>query len=142
MPYDLAGSRSGTIYGVVYQGGNYTLGAVFELKLRRDGSWRYKIIHSFQGSEGYNPVGLILDQQTGTLYGTTQNGGSSNFGTVFKLVRNGAVWDETVLHSFFGGGDGANPKIRPTLDTKTGTLYGVTASGGIYGNGAVYMLSP
>jgi uncharacterized repeat protein (TIGR03803 family) len=55
------------------------------------------VLHSFTGSDaGYPFAGLIADR-AGNLYGTTQNGGASGWGTVFKLSPSGT---ETVLYSF------------------------------------------
>ena len=56
-------------------------------------------------------AGLLFDSQ-GALYGTTSGGGSSNYGTVFKLTpppSGNGMWAETVLYSFNGHTDGANP---------------------------------
>jgi uncharacterized repeat protein (TIGR03803 family) len=48
----------------------------------------------------------VMADSTGNLYGTTANGGTGNSGVVYKVNPNG---QETVLHSFTGGADGANP---------------------------------
>ncbi len=81
----------------------------------------------------------------GTLYGTTDEGGTSGSGTVFSLdPKTGA---ETVLYSFIGGnsGDGAHPEA--SLIDVNGTLYGTTAKGGTYvedaqGYGTVFAIDP
>jgi hypothetical protein len=137
----LAATKHGTVYGVAYSGGDNDVGVFFKLSQDR-GIWRYKNLHSFSRTEPYSPVGLLLDRKTGTFYGAAENGGSAAFGAVFKLVPSGKSWAVVTLHNFFGAGDGANPKVRPTLDPKTGILYGVTANGGNNNLGAVYMISP
>jgi uncharacterized repeat protein (TIGR03803 family) len=142
IPSDLAGTNRGIIYGVANTGGENGVGVMFELRPQAGGGWRYKIVHSFTLSEPYNPVGLLLDRQTGTLYGTAQNGGSAGFGAVFKFVPNGKEWTLVTLHDFYGGGDGANPAVRPTLDAKSGVLYGLTAYGGVNNAGAAYTITP
>ena len=63
----------------------------------------------------------------GNLYGTTYYGGAYGYGTVFELNPRSGV--ETVLHSFAGGRDGANP-IAGLLLNQDGTVYGVTKNGG------------
>lgn len=73
----------------------------------------------------------------GTLYGTTDNGGTYGFGTVFSISTSGT---EQVLHSFGSGPDGAYPRAR--LIDVNGTLYGTTTGGGTHGNGTVYALTP
>jgi uncharacterized repeat protein (TIGR03803 family) len=81
------------------------------------------------------------------LYGTTSEGGSSQFGTVYQLVppavANGA-WTENILYSFQGDQvtpeDGANPEANVTFDS-AGNIYGTTTSGANF-NGTVFKLSP
>jgi uncharacterized repeat protein (TIGR03803 family) len=82
-------------------------------------------LHSFTGSDGSNPNGLI-EAQDGYLYGTTSTGGSSNFGTVFRLSKDGKTM--TVLKSFAGGTDGSSP--TGLVQGADGNLYGTTAFGG------------
>ncbi|MGA3213348.1 MAG: Ig-like domain-containing protein, partial [Terriglobales bacterium] len=111
------------------------------------------VIHSFSGSDGIGPQGLIADSH-GNLYGTAPTGGNSGAGVVFELSPPGTgsgPWMETVLHSFTGGSDGGTPVVGLTLDSR-GNLYGA-ANGGTptsgsngcvpgQGCGVVYELSP
>jgi uncharacterized repeat protein (TIGR03803 family) len=80
----------------------------------------------------------------GNLYGTTEFGGSNNTGTVFKLAPSGSGYTESVLYSFAGGSDGANPVTGLAMDN-TGNLYGTTAYGGssgsFYSHGTVFELA-
>jgi uncharacterized repeat protein (TIGR03803 family) len=73
----------------------------------------------------------------GNLYGTTNEGGTSNVGTVFKVTQTG---QETVLYSFAGGADGANP-IAGVIRDKKGNFYGTTVGGGSSGVGTVFELT-
>ena len=57
-------------------------------------------------ANGYNPNAGSTSDSAGNFYGTTLYGGTGNAGVVFKLDATG---QETVLHSFTGGLDGANP---------------------------------
>ena len=85
----------------------------------------YSVVYTFTGPDGASPVaGLVLDTN-GNLYGTTGNGGASNYGTVFKLDKTGK---ETVLYSFTGTPDGARP-LGLVRDAQ-GNLYGTTGGGG------------
>jgi uncharacterized repeat protein (TIGR03803 family) len=59
-------------------------GSVFQLAQDSGGTWRGKTLHSFDGTDGSEPDSLIFNN--GILYGTTFMGGSSNYGTVFKIV--------------------------------------------------------
>ena len=96
-------------------------------------------------SDGADPhANLILSGDT--LYGTTENGGISGYGTVFAVSTNGTGF--TTLHSFAAGGynasglftnsDGANPSAG--LVVSGNNLYGTATAGGGSGNGAVFML--
>lgn len=88
------------------------------------------LLNSFNGSIGSSPyMGLIRDT-AGNLYGTTSNGGSLGYGTVFELVNNSGIYTEQVLHSFTNSlGDGASPLAGLIMDT-AGNLYGTTEAAG------------
>jgi uncharacterized repeat protein (TIGR03803 family) len=104
------------------------------------------VLYSFTGGrDGAGLLaGLIADNQ-GTLYGTTQYGGTASLGTVFKLTppANGqSAWTETVLYSFTGGSDGGLPYAGLIADNQ-GALYGTT-HGAVLNNslGTVFKLTP
>jgi len=143
--YPFAGlvrDKAGTLYGTTYSGGTYDYGVVFEV----DKNGKETVLYSFTGgSDGRNPVGGLLRDKAGILYGTTGNGGAYGYGNVFELDKNGK---ETVLHSFAGGSsDGEYPYYTNLLMDKNGNLYGVTQNGGGATNcgnggcGVVYKLS-
>ena len=95
------------------------------------------VLYSFKGGiDGAGPrAGLIFDAN-GALYGTTCEGGTAGYGTVFKLTPPTAgktQWTETVLHRFPGGSDGARPSAGLICDSN-GALYGTTEEGGISGH--------
>ena len=75
----------------------------------------------------------------GNLYGTTQIGGTSGNGTVFKVEAHSG--HETVLYSFSGGSDGALPYAGLVMDGP-GNLYGTTQNGGTSGDGTVFQVDP
>jgi uncharacterized repeat protein (TIGR03803 family) len=101
------------------------------------------ILHSFAGapSDGNAPLGPLLMDANGNLYGTTYAGGSyvTGYGVVFELSSDGT---ETILHSFGTvTNDGLNPSGNLVMDS-SGNLYGTTRGGGSDGAGAVYKLAP
>ena len=118
---------AGNLYGTTSAGGNSNCaggcGVVFKLSPGK----RETVLHQFSGapSDGAGPDGRLVMDDSGNLYGTTSAGGASNLGTVFKLDVSGT---ETLLHSFSGGSDGANPYAG--LIMVAGDLYGTTESGG------------
>jgi len=122
---------SGNLYGTTFSGGAFKHGTVFKL----DTNGTETVLHSFTGlTDGINPLGGVLMDAAGNLYGTTLYGGAANSGTVFKLDTAGK---ETVLHSFRGS-DGASPSAGLVQDA-TGNLYGTTYAGGA-GAGTVFKL--
>ena len=84
-------------------------------------------LYSFTGPpDAFLPnAGLVRDAD-GNFYGTTFYGGALNMGAVYKITPKGI---ETVLHSFAGGVDGANPAAALFVG-QGGMLYGTTEYGG------------
>lgn len=115
-------------------------GTVWELTPSGNG-YTENILYSFSGPDGGNPVGgLVLDTK-GNLFGTTLQGGSNNLGVIFELTNvPGVGWTEQVLYNFQGTGDGANPAVGLTLDS-AGNLYGTTTGLSSTG-GTIFELSP
>ena len=99
----------------------------------------FKVIHSFTGgSDGGNPLDGFIADSAGNLYGTTNAGGASGYGVVFKVTKSGV---QSVLYSFVGGTDGEFPEGGLIRD-KVGNLYGTTtAGGGVENSGIVFMVS-
>jgi len=98
----------------------------------------FSLVHTFTGeSDGGSPLsGLIIDS-AGNLYGTASYGGGGGYGVVLKLNVNG---EETVLHNFAGGTDGAAPEGRLVRDA-AGNLYGTTFAGGTTGDGTIFEIN-
>ena len=156
LVFDAAGNLYGTTFGggihaTCYQGGR--CGTVFELSPRQGGGWTETVLHSFDGTDGYQPNSALLIDGTGNLFGMTQNGGihpcfGAGCGTVFELSpRQGGGWIETVLHSFNNSPDGYIPEADLVFDG-AGNLYGTTLEGGIHTTcfgttcGAVFKIAP
>ena len=124
--YDVSGA--GTVWKLTPSGNGYTESILYTFS-------------SNDGLDGALPVGgLVLDSK-GNLFGTTVQGGSNNLGVIFELTNvPGVGWTEQVLYNFQGTSDGAYPFVGLTLDSG-GNLYGTTA-GPSNGGGTVYELSP
>jgi uncharacterized repeat protein (TIGR03803 family) len=134
---------AGNLYGTTGGGGSRTFGTVFELTPKAGGGWTETILHSFNGEDGNDPYAGVIFDAFGNLYGTTGGGGAYTFGTVFELSpKAGGGWSEKVLHNFGNTGkDGNDPSGGVLLDA-AGNLYGTTYSGGAYGLGTVFELTP
>ncbi len=142
----------GNLYGITEVGGAHDNGTVFEFSPVSGGGWHETVLHSFTGGlDGQDPLGSLVFDAAGNLYGTAANGGAHGNGNVFELSpSSGGLWHETVLHSFTGGTDGGAPVSNLVFDT-AGNLYGTTEAGGIAsdctsggrnGCGIVFELSP
>jgi len=126
---------NGNLYGVVSTGGDYYKGNVFELSPSEEG-WTLTVLYSFtSGSDGGYPLGGVIFDKAGNLYGTTNYGGllsecsGVGCGVVFELSPGlGGNWTETILHSFTET-EGALPNSGLVFGTK-GILYGTTLAGG------------
>ena len=137
--------EAGDLYGTTSQGGANDSGTVFGFTAYG----AFARLYSFgnQPGDGVGPAsGLVLrvDQSTGTpyLFGTTTEGGTHNWGTVFAV--NLYTRAETVLYSFQGAHDGGTPVGGLVLDTK-GNVWGTTSAGGnangTAGNGVIFKLN-
>jgi uncharacterized repeat protein (TIGR03803 family) len=102
------------------------------------------VVHSFDGTHGDQPMGSLVADSAGNLYGTGYQGGAHNWGVVYELVRPvppKTAWTEVVLYSFSGGADGGLPEGGVIFDS-AGNLYGTTYQGGASNTGTVFELSP
>jgi uncharacterized repeat protein (TIGR03803 family) len=121
----LSFDANGNLYGTAGEGGAVGQGVVF--KLAKTG--KETVLHSFQGgTDGAFPVGNVIRDAAGNLYGTTSDGGGgcgSGCGTVFKIDKTGK---ETILHHFSADGGFSHGLVRDAA----GNLYGSAgpASGG------------
>jgi uncharacterized repeat protein (TIGR03803 family) len=128
-------------------------GTVFMLMPSTAGYTKTTIYNFMGGADGSNPLGDLLADTSGALYGTTQFGGNSacnifagsGCGTVFKLAGSASGYSKTTLHAFTGGTDGASPYGNVIVGAG-GALFGTTGYGGTsgcgFGCGTVFELKP
>jgi uncharacterized repeat protein (TIGR03803 family) len=163
--------KAGNLYGATDQGGGECppaqCGTVFQLAppAKKGDPWTETVLHVFKGNasgDGNTPVGSVIIDSLGNLYGTTGYGGTGNCvllgtkvgcGTVYELSppkQKGGAWAETVLYSFPTPMQGYLPNGDLVFDS-AGNLYGATMFGGGHGTtcnayyqycGAVFELSP
>ena len=127
--------------------------SAFALERTEKVIWSFGSVHN----DGVNPIGSLVADRAGNMYGTTQGGGSNlncagyttggGCGTVFELsLHPDGTWVETILYNFcvnYSGTeclDGMIPEAGLVFD-KSGNLYGTTFRGGAMNGGLVFMLS-
>jgi uncharacterized repeat protein (TIGR03803 family) len=129
---------AGNLYGTTFEGGNLQAcsfsgcGVVFKMTA----AGLQTVLRSFDFTDGSTPLGGVVRDSAGNLYGTTSQGGTDSFGNVFKISASGV---ETALYNFTGGSDGSFPEAGLVLDS-AGNLYGTTALGGAGSSGVVFKI--
>jgi uncharacterized repeat protein (TIGR03803 family) len=142
---------AGNLYGTTERGGTGAAGTVYQLRHTPSG-WKESVLHDFPSfhNDGQVPgVGALVSDDSGNLYGTTDQGGSNSCvdvgcGTVFKLTAgSNGHWNETILYNFAGNAKGSGPGGGVVRDG-AGNLYGTTVYGGTTSCdcGVVYKLAP
>jgi uncharacterized repeat protein (TIGR03803 family) len=152
---ELIFDAAGSLYGTAYGGGALSLGGgsgcwpdcgnVYKLT-PSGGTWTETVLYDFTGyqygDDGAFPIGGLIFDKAGNLYGTNTNYGNCGFGTIFKL--NAPGWNETLLHDFCGGPEGGKP-VSSLIADAAGNFYGATP-GALPGYGTIrgsaYMLKP
>jgi uncharacterized repeat protein (TIGR03803 family) len=137
----LVRDKEGNFHGTTVSGGAYGHGTVFKV----DASGGQTVLHSFgEGHDGRAPIGGVVLDEAGDLFGTTNGGGiqkgecSRGCGTVFEILANG---DEKILHDFAGvqQRDGALP-VGTFIRDAAGNLYGTTEVGGANDYGTIFKI--
>src|SRR6476620_4272197 len=139
----VAVDNRGNVYGMTPTGGANGLGTIYALHAKSNGSWAFRVIHTFTGgSDGSSGSAGKLLLRGGRVYGAATTGGASSSGTIFELTpTETGEWDFKTIYAFQGAPDGVFPYGALLFDP-AGNLYGTTYYGGTNGLGAIYRLSP
>jgi uncharacterized repeat protein (TIGR03803 family) len=128
-------AADGTLYGTTSFGGANQVGTTFQIA--PDGS--FAVLHSFSGTtDGATPSASLTQVPDGTLYGTTNGGGSNALGTIFQIAPDGSGF--AVVHSF-STQEGDHP-YAGLIQGPDGTLYGTTTMDSERGTVFQLTLSP
>lgn len=133
----LTQASNGMLYGMTDIGGTNGYGSIFMISTNGND---YSRLYCFSNSpDGANPgYASLMQAADGALYGTTEWGGSSNAGTVFKISLDGSGY--AIVHNFGAPGDGTHP-VAGTAGRGSGVFYGTTQSGSTNGFGTVYQVA-
>jgi uncharacterized repeat protein (TIGR03803 family) len=126
----------GNIFGTSFFGGTTGYGTVFEMNSSGVGTVLYNFTDQNDGA--YPSAGVVLDSED-NAYGTTTEGGNGNGGVLFEVTPSGT---ETTLYNFVNGTDGGINPVAGVVRDSEGNLYGTTITGGTYGFGTIYKVTP
>ena len=136
----------GNLYGTAVTGGSGSCeggcGVAYKLT-NNGGTWTQTVIHAFTGGDdGSGPGARLTVDESGNVYGMAPTGGAYGSGTIYKIrqVHSGA-WTLKVIHAFTGGADGGTGSAGRMI-LRNGHLYGAATTGGTYGSGVVFELTP
>jgi uncharacterized repeat protein (TIGR03803 family) len=136
--YGLVFDSAGNLYGTLESGGQFDGGVVFELSPTPSGQWTQTILYNFGGirhyGNGQDPVGRLILDENGNLFGVTFGGGigcvGEGCGTVYELSpTTSGEWKHTILYEFTAQEDGEYPDGALLFDG-AGNLYGTASRGG------------
>jgi uncharacterized repeat protein (TIGR03803 family) len=135
-PYtSLIQATNGDLYGATYSGGASNNGTLFKVTTSGTLTTLYNFCSLASCADGSGPEGQLAVDGAGNIYGTANEGGASNFGTVFKFSTKGVL---TTLHSF-SGADGEYPEGG--LIAASGVFYGTAEYGGANGDGTIFKIT-
>ena len=124
-PGGLTQGRDGVLYGTTFLGGTNGNGALFSVDTN---GASFKVLHTFQSTEGANSAAALFQGSDGALYGTLSDYATVGTGAIFKINTNGDNF--MILHKFAGApNDGSNP-LGSLAEGTNQVLYGTTYVGG------------
>jgi uncharacterized repeat protein (TIGR03803 family) len=130
----LISDATGDLFGTTSGGGADADGTVFEIA---KSTGEVTTLATFTGANGADPVGGVISDAAGDLFGTTENGGADKDGTVFEIVK--STGKLTTLATF-AGPNGAILQGSLTVDA-AGDLFGTTSFGGADRDGTMFEIA-
>jgi uncharacterized repeat protein (TIGR03803 family) len=131
MSGGLVQASNGKLYGMTNSGGSMGYGVIFSFN---PSTSTYAKLKDFDGTNGGNPYGSLVQASDGKLYGMTYQGGSMGYGVIFSFNPSSATYAK---RKDFDGTNGGNP-YGSLIQASDGKLYGMTYSGGNSNYGSDY----
>ncbi len=142
-PMGLVQGIDGNLYGTTEFGGAKGYGSIFRITTLGNLTTLYSFCSPGSCFDGAYPIGALIQSPDGNFYGTTDGGGASGHGSVFKITASGVL---TTLYSFCSSGDPACPDgsdpFAGLVRASNGSFYGTTQGGGAYNHGTVFKITP
>ena len=133
-PANLVQGSDGSFYGTTYAGGKNGDGNIFKITSGGALTTLYLFTNGIDGAE---PGASLVQGSDGNFYGTANEGGTTDGGTIFKITSSGVL---TPLYSFTSGIDGWIP-FGGLLQGSDGNFYGTTEDGGTKGRGTIFRIT-
>ena len=133
-------ASNGLIYGMTPLGGSNNMGVLFSLDPVTN---NFTVLINFNGTNGSQPNGSLIQATNGLLYGMTEQGGAGNLGTVFTF--NASNDSLTTIINFTGGALTAFPGANPygsLVQMGDTNIYGMTSMGGSGNAGVIFGINP
>ncbi|MEP7311715.1 MAG: choice-of-anchor tandem repeat GloVer-containing protein [Pseudomonadota bacterium] len=137
----------GALYGTTLLGGANDRGVVYKITTAGTITTLYSFapLGAFNdrgvatNADGANPRAGLLLGADGNFYGTSYQGGTQGWGTVFRMTPAGAI---STLHSFAGAPTGGANPLAGVTQGADGSLYGTTEKGGPASQGIAWQIAP
>jgi uncharacterized repeat protein (TIGR03803 family) len=142
-PYaGLIADANGDLFGTTFDAGAFGAGTVFEIVKTTSGyASTPTVLVNFNVTDGQGPQSPLIADAIGDFFGTTEYGGASGDGTVFKIVKTTSGYASTPITLVsFNGTNGEGPRGVLLADAN-GDLFGTTEYGGLYSDGTLFELT-
>jgi len=125
----------GKFYGMTYKGGSHNEGVLFSFE---SSTLTYTKLKDFDGANGGEPLGSLVQAADGKIYGMTSEGGNANLGIIFSFDPSTTNY---TIEKAFNDRDGESPFSNMTL-ANDGKFYGTTFQGGVADAGVIFSFDP
>jgi uncharacterized repeat protein (TIGR03803 family) len=127
QPVGLVQANDGNFYGATESGGTSNQGTFFRISPSGNLTTLYSFCSQSNCTDGDEPMSAPIQGSDGNFYGTTYNGGTANYGTVFKITPTGTL---TTLYS--GTGQNDEYPTGPLVQGTDGNFYGTAVRGDVF----------
>jgi uncharacterized repeat protein (TIGR03803 family) len=130
-------ATDGILYGMTSSGGTNGAGVIFQFD-PANSTFTKKI--DFDGTNGGQPEGSLMQASDGMLYGMTTGGGVNGYGVIFQY--NPITNTYINKFEFDGATNGQTPYEGALIQASDGMLFGMTSQGGTYNDGVIFQFDP